>query len=434
MQFRLRYSLLGTAIVAGALFVFGWLVYHLVANTQALDQDRALRARALEAAAGLSGGPPPAGSGIAAGAEDLRRHTDIFIEVLDETGSVISSTGQIDGVAPGVPANSLRAAAQSGEMPATIDPGGGPQLRVAIAPLHGAGQPTVAGFVVAGQPTSIQAQNLNGIKGFLFVSAVPTLLAAFVAIWLVTGRLSRSYDALIRRRDESSRQLEAALQAQRRFVADASHELRTPLTTIRGNAGLLAFGPGVSDEVRAAAARDIASESERMNRLVEQLLTLARADAGQGLELAPLTLRPLVEAVVRQAQAVHPDRRVREETTRDVAVQGDQDALVQLLWILVDNAVKFTRANGCIAISLGQDERRAVLSVADDGTGIPPAELDRVFDRFCQADASRSSKGAGLGLAIARWIVEQHGGTIGVRNNDGPGCTVTALFPSPLGD
>ena len=427
---RLRYSLLGTAIVAGALFVFGWLVYQLVANTQALDQDRALRVRALEAAAGLGGGSPPGGPGIPAGAEDLRRHADIFVEVLDGTGSVISSTGQLDGMAPGVPAGALRRAAQTGETPATIDPPGGPQLRVAIAPLDGAGPQVVTGFVVAGQPTSIQAQNLRGIGGFLFVSAVPTLLAAFVAIWLVTGRLSRSYDVLIRRRDESSRQLEAALQAQRRFVADASHELRTPLTTIRGNAGLLAFGPGVSDEVRAAASRDIASESERMNRLVEQLLTLAKADAGQRLELAPLDLRPLVEEVVRQAQAVHPDRRVREDATRDVPVQGDQDALVQLLWILVDNAVKFTTPNGSIAITLGLDGGRAVLSVADDGSGIPPADLDRVFDRFYQADASRSSKGAGLGLAIARWIVEQHGGTIGVRNNHGPGCTVTAVLPS----
>src|SRR5437879_9202283 len=110
--------------------------------------------------------------------------------------------------------------------------------------------------------------------------------------------------------EAANQQLTLALEAQRRFVADASHELRTPLTTVRGNADLLVQGPAVTEDVRAAAARDIASESERMSRLVERLLTLAQADAGQHLELATLALRPLVDSVWREAQSVPTELRL----------------------------------------------------------------------------------------------------------------------------
>src|SRR2546428_7909203 len=103
-------------------------------------------------------------------------------------------------------------------------------------------------------------------------------------------------------------QLQDSFESQRRFVADASHELRTPLTTIQGNAGLLAHGPPVSEPVRRAAATDIAEESERMGRLVDRMLTLARADSGLRLDLAPVDLRPVVVDVTRQAPAGHPDR------------------------------------------------------------------------------------------------------------------------------
>ena len=243
------------------------------------------------------------------------------------------------------------------------------------------------------------------------------------------SQLSQSFNEMLAQLQQAHQQLAAALEAQRRFVADASHELRTPLTTIRGNAGLLAFGPEVTDDVRAAAARDIASESERMSRLVDHLLTLAQADAGQSLELQPVSLRPIVEAVSRQAQVAHPDHHVHDAGVADALVLGDEDALTQLLWILVDNAVKFTRAGGQIEIGLAQQDERARLTVADDGIGIPPADLERIFDRFYRVDPSRSGTGAGIGLSIARWIVTQHRGTLTARNNDGPGSTFTVQLP-----
>jgi signal transduction histidine kinase len=267
---------------------------------------------------------------------------------------------------------------------------------------------------------------------------VPTLIAALAASWLVAGRalkplkdVAGAADEIGRSRDFGRRlpkrksrdevallstsfnrmleQLQDSFESQRRFVADASHELRTPLTTIQGNAGLLAHGPPIAEPVRRAAAADIAEETERMGRLVDRLLTLARADSGLRLELAPVDLRRVVVDVGRQAAAVHPERKFAVEVV-DARVAGDEDALRQLLWILVDNALRYSRST--ITIDLEIDSGWARLMVGDDGPGIAVEERERVFERFYRADRSRSGQGAGLGLSIARWITDQHGGRI----------------------
>ena len=467
MSFRLRLTFFGATLVALTLLAFGWLVYELAANSQASAQDAALKQRAADALTSVSTAPAGELNGTAtaslSGAEDLRRRTDPFTEVLASSGVVLSSTGRVGSAAPAVPATLLAAAANGGAL-ATVDASGSPQLRLYATPWSRTDL-GLRGFVVAGQPTSIQSENLKGLRGFFIVSSIPTLLAAFLAGWLITGRALRPLKSVVetadsiartrdfkrrlppaKRRDEigllserfngmldqveaANQQLTVALEAQRRFVADASHELRTPLTTVRGNADLLAQGPAVTEDVRAAAARDIASESERMSRLVERLLTLAQADAGQHLELAPLALRPLVDSVCRQAQAVHEDRRFHNVGLTDATIAGDADAITQLLWILVDNGAKFTRAGGSVEVGLRQHDSTVLLTVADDGIGVAADEQERIFQRFYQADPARSTNGTGLGLSIARWIVEEHHGTISVRNNTGPGCTFTVSLP-----
>ena len=469
MSFRLRLTFFGATLVALTLLAFGWLVYELAANSQATAQDAALKQRAADALTSVSAAPAGELNGTAtpslSGAEDLRRRTDPFMEVLASSGVVLSSTGRVGSAAPAVPATLLDAAANGGAL-ATVDASGSPQLRLYATPWS---RPDLSlrGFVVAGQPTSIQSENLKGLRGFFIVSSIPTLLAAFLAGWLITGRALRPLNSVVetadsiartrdfkrrlppaKRRDEigllserfngmldqveaANQQLTVALEAQRRFVADASHELRTPLTTVRGNADLLAQGPALTEDVRAAAARDIASESERMSRLVERLLTLAQADAGQHLELAPLALRPLVDSVCRQAQAVHEDRRFHNVGLTDATIAGDADAIIQLLWILVHNGAKFTRPGGSVEVGIRQHDSTVLLTVADDGIGVAGADQERIFQRFYQADAARSTSGTGLGLSIARWIVEEHHGTISVRNNTGPGCTFTVSLPLP---
>jgi two-component system, OmpR family, sensor kinase len=468
VSFRLRLALFGAALVAATLLAFGWLVYTLVTNSQGTTQDDALKQRAIDAVGLIAGAPAGELNGSAlpslSGAEDLQHRTDVFVEVLTSSGAVISSTGRVGEAVPAVPASLLTAAGEHRNALASVDLPGAPQLRL-FATAWTRPDLGLGGYVVAGQPTSVQRTNRQGILGFLIVSSIPTLLAALVAGWLITGRalrplkavadtadsiartrdlkrrlppgsrrdeiglLSASFNRMLEQVEAANQQLAVALEAQRRFVADASHELRTPLTTIRGNAGLLAYGPDVTDDVRAAAARDIAAESERMSRLVDHLLTLAQADAGQHLVLGPVALRPLIESVCRQAQTMHPERAFRSVGLTDASVQADEDAMTQLLWILVDNAVKFTRPGGYVELGLRQQDSAAVLTVADDGTGVPPGDLDRIFERFYQASDARTNKGAGLGLSIARWIVEEHHGTVTARNNDGPGATFTVSLP-----
>jgi signal transduction histidine kinase len=466
VSFRLRLTFFGAALVALAVLAFGWLVFTLATNTQGTTQDDALKQRAADAQAAVAAARASQLSvaSTLSGAEDLARRTDPFVEILASNGTVMSSTGRIGDAAPAVPASLLASAAAHGSAMATVDLPGAPSLRF-FATGWARGDLGVAGFIVAGQPISIQSANRRGILGFLVISSIPTLIAAFIASWLITGRalrplktvietadsiartrdlkrrlppanrqdeiglLSESFNRMLEQVDAANQQLTLALDAQRRFVADASHELRTPLTTIRGNAELLAHGPTVPEDVRAAAAHDIATESERMSRLVEHLLTLAQADAGQNLALAPIALRPIIESVGRQAQATHEDRHIRTVGLTDATVNGDADAITQLLWILVDNAVKFSGPNGSIELGLQQHESSALLTVSDDGAGIPPAELERIFERFYQADPARSNKGAGLGLSIARWIVDQHHGTIAARNNNGPGASFAVTLP-----
>ena len=466
MSFRLRLTFFGAALVALTVLAFGWLVYTLATNSQGTAQDDVLKQRAADVQAGVAAASAAQLSvpGTLTGAEDLARRTDPFIEILTSNGTVVSSTGRIGEAAPAIPTSLLASASARGSALATVDLPGAPSLRLFATPWD---RPDLglAGFVVAGQPISVQSANRRGILGFLIISSIPTLLAAFIASWLITGRalrplktvietadsiartrdlkrrippanrrdeiglLSESFNRMLEQVDAANQQLTQALDAQRRFVADASHELRTPLTTIRGNAELLAHGPSVPEDVRAAAAHDIATESERMSRLVEHLLTLAQADAGQNLALAPIALRPIIESVGRQAQLTHEDRRIRTVGLTDATIEGDEDAITQLLWILIDNAVKATKPGGSIEVGLQQHDSTGLLTVADDGTGIPPDDLQRIFERFFQADAARSNKGAGLGLSIARWIVDQHHGAIAARNNNGPGVTFTVTLP-----
>src|SRR6185369_11416210 len=157
-----------------------------------------------------------------------------------------------------------------------------------------------------------------------------------------------------------------------RFTADASHALRTPLTTIRNNAEFLRQHPDAAEDDRTSALGDIAGESVRLSRLIENLLTLARADGGVQLHRSPVDIGPLAETVCRQASALHPSRSIGFAGTPARAVAGDQDMLTQLLWILLDNAIKFTADDGQLWVAVTQRGATVLLTVADDGAGLPP--------------------------------------------------------------
>src|SRR2546425_4347433 len=444
MSLRLRLALFGAAVVAVTLVLFGALLYALFARGVNTNQDDALRSGAPDARVALASARREALTARAPLAPaDLKTSTEVFLEVLAPDGSLVYSTAQLNGLPPGVPPALLAKSATTHGSFATA------------AGLRLYAQPFTSGYVVTGQSTRVPQSNLSGIVGFLIISGVPTLIAALAASWLVAGRalqplqdVAGAADEIGRARDFGRRlpnrrsrdevallsisfnrmleQLQDSFESQRRFVADASHELRTPLTTIQGNAGLLAHGPPVSEPVRRAAATDIAEESERMGRLVDRMLTLARADSGLRLGLAPVDLRSVVVDVTRQAAAVHPERAFEVDVV-DASVAGDQDALRQLLWILLDNALRHSRST--ISVGLSVESGWARLVVGDDGPGIAVGERERVFVRFYRSDVARTGQGAGLGLAIARWITDQHGGRIIARQSKAGGAGLYIDLP-----
>ena len=243
------------------------------------------------------------------------------------------------------------------------------------------------------------------------------------------GRLATTFNAMLTELHAGYRQVAHALQTQRRFVGDASHELRTPLTTIRGNLELLRREPPIDPADRLAVLRDTIDETDRLSRLVGDLLALARADAGWKPALDVVPVAPLVEEVGRQARLLAPDRPIETATGGDLAVTASRDLLKQVLLILVDNALKHTPAAAAVRIVASDDGAQVALTVSDRGPGIPPEALPHLFERFYRADSARTEGGAGLGLAIAQALVETQSGTIGVESREGGGSMFTVRLP-----
>ncbi len=230
--------------------------------------------------------------------------------------------------------------------------------------------------------------------------------------------------------------LEHLFGVQQRFVADISHELRTPLTSIMGNVEMIqAYG---ADDVSLEA---IASESERMHRLVNDLLLLARADyGGIVIDMMPVELDSLFLDVFNQARTLAKSRNitVKMVNMEPLRISGNADRLKQTLLNLVDNAIKFGKVDedgnpigGEIMLNLFRRGDCAVIEVSDTGLGIAQDELDRIFDRFYQTNPARTYTGSGfgLGLSIAQWIVKVHGGTIEVASEVSKGTTFRLVLP-----
>ncbi|MEJ5311328.1 MAG: ATP-binding protein [Anaerolineae bacterium] len=241
------------------------------------------------------------------------------------------------------------------------------------------------------------------------------------------GRLATTFNAMLERLQDAYQQVAHALQVQRDFVADVSHELRTPLTTIRGNLTLLQRRPPLPQAEQDDILDDLISESERLSRLVTDLLTLARADAGRKLDLAPVTLEPLVDDVCRQARLLAPEREIAYTGDGTLVVQANEDALKQVLLILLDNAIK--HGKGSIHVVVEEHDQQVDVRVQDDGPGMSPEMQQRLFDRFHRGDTSRSTPGFGLGLSIARALTEAQHGSITVESDLGKGSAFTVTLP-----
>ncbi len=242
------------------------------------------------------------------------------------------------------------------------------------------------------------------------------------------ARLAATFNAMLDR-------IQAAFETQRRFVADASHELRTPLAAIRGNTDVMirqAAALPDANGMRADlidAADDVRRESARMSRLLDDLLLLARADAATGNlgpgtlrePLEPVALEEVAHAAVRSASGL-ADGQALSVGGDPVTVAGDRDRLLQVLLILLDNAIRHTPAGKAIRIETSATpDGWAAVTVSDEGSGIAPEHLPHLFERFYRVEKSRDRErgGAGIGLAIVRMLVESWGGQVGAGSTDG---------------
>lgn len=232
--------------------------------------------------------------------------------------------------------------------------------------------------------------------------------------------------------------VERSIAHMRRFMADAAHEMRTPLTVIRSRAEVALQKPREAGEY-VEAMRGVEAETRRLGRIVEDLLTLARADAGErSVERHRVFLDDIVSDAAGAARAMAQARGVEltVDEFEESAVEGDAALLRQLAMLLLDNAVKFTPAGGHVSLRVGTVDGRSTLTVEDNGPGISEEQLPHIFDRFYRGDPAHSrgmvgsaSDGAGLGLAIAKWIVEAHDAEIRVHSAVGAGTRMTVVFP-----
>jgi signal transduction histidine kinase len=306
-------------------------------------------------------------------------------------------------------------AARSGDTLVTETEVDGTPVRVLSQPIARRGGTYV--LQVVGDRTGELRTLQVSVAALLVVGVLAVGLAAALG-WLYAGR------ALVPIRE--------SIRRQREFAADASHELRTPLTVIRGNLRTLAAGAGTAPSgAQREALEDIEGEVTRMTSLVEQLLLLARTDSDAlELEIRPADLAEEATDALQGFAPVAVGKGVR--LTLDVEpapLRADALRLRQLVAILVDNAVRHAPSHGQVRVTVREASGRATLRVEDDGPGIRPDDLPRVFDRFWRADDAPDG-GSGLGLAIAAWIVERHGGRIRVENGPSGGARFTAELPA----
>jgi signal transduction histidine kinase len=239
------------------------------------------------------------------------------------------------------------------------------------------------------------------------------------------GRLAATFNDMLSQLQQAYEKVAHSLQMQRDFVADVSHELRTPLTTLRGNLGLLQRKPPLPPGEQAEILNDMTEESDRLIRLVNDLLTLARADSGRSLAREMLELTPILEEAFRQARALDPAREISLQA-EPLSLPGDRDALKQILLIGLDNALK--HSTGRVWVTAHRNGGQAEIEIRDEGPGIPPETLAHIFDRFYRGEDSLTTPGFGLGLPIARALTERMGGTITMESEVGKGTVLKIVF------
>lgn len=477
-------SVVYAVLVAATLALLGWALYanlegFLVQNTadrlDRITRPILLRSFPQRREPGGPGLPLSASTTEQAALQLLRElggKADVAMGVLDAQGAVLGSSGQPDSDGevnlPALPdgwANLVASGAPAQWVEA--EPAGGRRL-VVLTPLTVSSRDgTPRAQIYLQQIISLEAADdvLNQLRFYIALGIVVGTAIGIVVGLALTSVILRPLERMVRTaeaiaagdldrrlhlppgRNEVARlgssfdnmvdRLGAALHAQRRFVADASHELRTPLTSLEGLSEMLLIGADRGDaNVVQRTARSMHRELGRLGRLVADLLTLSRLDSTMPMKAATLDAGKLVAEVAEQLEPMAEARGVQLTLLNPVPaiVRGEPDRLKQVVLNLVDNAIRYTPEGGEVGLSAMPDPARGEvrIEVRDTGPGIDPRDLPHIFDRFYRGDASRAraTGNTGLGLAIARAIVEAHAGAISVESTPGVGTLFRVALPS----
>ena len=323
---------------------------------------------------------------------------------------------------PGLPDQASLTAAEAGGRDLRNSEISGIPVRILTVETLGLGRNDFS-FVQVIQDRTAEQRTLNTLLAVLFGGGALVLLVAFGFGAIYASR------ALVPIRDSLAAQ-HTALRRQREFAADASHELRTPLTVIRSSIGHLRRHPTEPVANVGAAVEDIEAEVEHLTALVDDLLLLARSDSGAvSLDRLPVDLGDVAAEAASSLDKPAASKGVRVVVDPEPAmVVGDAVRLQQLVRILVDNAIRHSPAGGEVVIRVRPNGGSASLEIADQGPGVAPEDMPRIFERFWRAPGAPSG-GTGLGLAIAKWIVDRHDGRIAVGNRAQGGAVFSVNLP-----
>jgi heavy metal sensor kinase len=330
---------------------------------------------------------------------------------------------------------------------------------VALPPVAVEGR---ACYIAASQPLDSLGEQLRLLRRILFVALPSTVLISGLAGFLLAREslapvvamsnqaASISAKSLHQRLDvgnakdelgclatvfnELLSRLERSFESMRTFMADASHELRTPLAIIRGEADVALSQPHRPEGEYRESLAVILDEGRRLSRLVDDMLVLARADAGQPvIHREQFYLNDVLEECCRAARPLSQQKHLSLtlDVPSDVPFRGDPGLVRQMTLNLLDNAIRYTPSGGSVLVKLTREEDSARIIVSDTGVGIPPESVDRVFERFYRVDKARSRAegGSGLGLSIVKWVVEAHRGSVKLASDPGHGTTFTVSLP-----
>jgi two-component system OmpR family sensor kinase len=474
MSIRTRLTLWYTAVLASILLVFCVVVFWIFTSSQDSEINRTLHGVARELG-GTSTAELPVLLGnrrIVIPRLDTFSLSTIYVQVWDAKGQLQARSDNLAGYDYPLDTETLGENPEQPQIRDVFTEEAKASLRVLTQPLVtlGADKEVVGWLQIATSIESVNRTRQRLLTILVWGSVVGVVLSAIMGALLArralhpidtitqtavritraddlgrriphlgppdeVGRLAGAFNEMLER-------LESIFRAQRRFVADVSHELRTPLTTIRGNVDLMRrMDVGDLDSLNA-----IQNETARMTRLVDDLLLLARADAGH-LPIAqdPVQIDTVMAEIANQTRVLAGDRLqvsmecTESEDAEPLIIVGDSDRIRQLFLNLADNAIKHTPDGGQIALDVARSDGWVRVTVADTGSGIPPEDLPHIFDRFYRAEKSRSRKpsltrespggGVGLGLSIARWIAEAHGGRIEVQSETGKGSAFHVWLP-----